>query len=265
MYESLRNSSYWEKVLLVITYDEHGGFYDHQAPPQDDVPSPDGVLASNGFGFDRLGVRVPTVLVSPWVAKGTVVHEPAGEQAPFPGSHFDHASVVASVNRIFGIGDNMTARDAWSGRFDNLVSGKFTAGAARTDCPMTVPRPTPATPERLARDMEKPLNHLTLDTLEMLCWVLLDGAAGQGVHPVCQRFQGGADAAVAALAARDVQDGRTGAAAGAEAEWQHASEYPSLFPPVARLLRQRDFPEVSRALHSAFTARVMGGEAASAA
>jgi phospholipase C len=116
IYEALRNSSYWQTSMLLITWDEHGGLYDHQPPPQTGVPAPDGVLGSNGFGFDRLGVRVPMVVVSPFVARGTVVHEPQGAQAPTPTSQFDHTSIIATANRIFGIADNMTARDAWAGR-----------------------------------------------------------------------------------------------------------------------------------------------------
>lgn len=53
VYEAVRNGPLWEKTLLIITYDEHGGFYDHVAPPQTGVPSPDGIDGANGFKFDR--------------------------------------------------------------------------------------------------------------------------------------------------------------------------------------------------------------------
>lgn len=61
VYTALRGSIYWEDTLLLITYDEHGGFSDHHPTPTEGVPSPDGILAPNGFAFDRLGVRIPTV------------------------------------------------------------------------------------------------------------------------------------------------------------------------------------------------------------
>ena len=73
VYEILRRSPQWNETLLVITYDEHGGFYDHVATPVRGVPSPDGIVGSEPylFGFDRLGVRVPTIMVSPWIDKAT--------------------------------------------------------------------------------------------------------------------------------------------------------------------------------------------------
>ena len=69
MYEALRASPQWNETLFLITYDEHGGFYDHVAPPDQGVPG-DGQVASNGFSFDQLGVRIPTIAISPWIAKG---------------------------------------------------------------------------------------------------------------------------------------------------------------------------------------------------
>lgn len=76
VYESLRASPQWNQTLLIITYDEHGGFYDHVQTPYVDVPNPDGNTgpAPYFFKFDRLGVRVPTIMVSPWIKKGTGIH-----------------------------------------------------------------------------------------------------------------------------------------------------------------------------------------------
>lgn len=73
VYETLRSSPQWEEMALLITYDEHGGFYDHVPTPVKDVPNPDGIIGPGPFyfGFDRLGVRVPTFLISPWIEKGT--------------------------------------------------------------------------------------------------------------------------------------------------------------------------------------------------
>lgn len=73
IYEALRSSPQWNQTLFVITYDEHGGFYDHVQTPYVDIPNPDGNTgpAPYFFKFDRLGVRVPTIMVSPWIKKGT--------------------------------------------------------------------------------------------------------------------------------------------------------------------------------------------------
>ena len=80
VYDALRNGPLWNETLFIITYDEHGGFYDHVSPPQDGVPNPDGFLGiKNGFNFTRLGVRIPTLAISPWIEKGTLVHEPTDE------------------------------------------------------------------------------------------------------------------------------------------------------------------------------------------
>ena len=69
VYNAIRsNKPLWESTLLVITSDEHGGFYDHVNPPK--TVAPDDHVAE--WTFDRLGVRVPTILVSPWIQKGVI-------------------------------------------------------------------------------------------------------------------------------------------------------------------------------------------------
>lgn len=73
VYEILRASPQWKDMLFIITYDEHGGFYDHVPTPADNVPNPDGLVGGEPYYFDfkRLGVRVPTIMISPWINKGT--------------------------------------------------------------------------------------------------------------------------------------------------------------------------------------------------
>jgi phospholipase C len=73
IYETLRASPQWNQTLMVVTYDEHGGFFDHVPTPVDGVPSPDGIVGPPpyNFAFDRLGVRVPAILISPWIEKAT--------------------------------------------------------------------------------------------------------------------------------------------------------------------------------------------------
>ncbi|KAJ0053257.1 hypothetical protein Pint_01194 [Pistacia integerrima] len=140
VYETLRASPQWNETLLVITYDEHGGFFDHVETPYVNVPSPDGNTgpAPSFFKFDRLGVRVPTIMVSPWIKKGTVINGPKG---PTPNSEFEHSSIPATIKKIFNLSSNfLTHRDAWAGTFEEVV-GELTS--PRTDCPETLPDVAP--------------------------------------------------------------------------------------------------------------------------
>jgi phospholipase C len=65
VYYALQTGKNWASTLLIITYDEHGGCYDHVAPPPGATPPGDGTVGEFGFDFTRFGVRVPAVLVSP--------------------------------------------------------------------------------------------------------------------------------------------------------------------------------------------------------
>jgi phospholipase C len=139
VYEALRASSIWEESLLVITYDEHGGFFDHVAPPYINVPNPDGLNSTDDpFDFTRLGVRVPSLLISPWVKKGTVIHrEPNGE------AQYEHSSIVNTVvHKLFKAApghrapEYLTKRDQWSKTFEWIVD---TEQELRTDCPDRLP------------------------------------------------------------------------------------------------------------------------------
>src|SRR6266550_3385150 len=92
-----RNPKMWASTALLVVYDEHGGIYDHVVPPPC-TPDKFTALANNTgtgmeFKFDRLGVRVPAILISPWIPKGTVVDRV-----------FDHASIPATITKFF-LGD----------------------------------------------------------------------------------------------------------------------------------------------------------------
>jgi len=163
IYETLRASKFWNELAFVITYDEHGGFYDHVPPPQDGIPAPDGMKAPNGFAFDRLGIRIPTVVISPWIKKGTVVSEPNG---PTPTSHYDGTSTMATANKIFGIKDHLGKRSAWAGTFENIFT---TLASPRDDCPETLPSIPEYTAEALARQRALPLNDHMEIQVEFYC------------------------------------------------------------------------------------------------
>ena len=128
VYEAIRNSDLWERSVLVITWDEHGGFYDHveppaAVPPGDPPGDPDNVQV--GFDFDQLGVHVPAVVVSPRIERGLIDHTP-----------YDHASIPATVQRLFGLAA-MTDRDAQANDIRHLLNLE----TPRTDTPTTLPDP----------------------------------------------------------------------------------------------------------------------------
>ena len=102
-YNAIRtNPDLWESTAMLIVYDEHGGIYDHVAPP---ACMPDGYNASadktgtgRPFAFDRLGVRVPAILVSPYIPRGTVV---PGTEDPNKGLIFEHACIPGTATNFF--------------------------------------------------------------------------------------------------------------------------------------------------------------------
>jgi phospholipase C len=127
VYEAIRNSPHWEKSLLIVTFDEHGGFYDHIPPPAA-VPPGDTITASyvqNHFQFDQLGVRVPALVISPYTPKGVIDH-----------TSYDHTSMLATVERLFGM-KNLTERDRAANDLRHLLSLQ----APRADAPTTLPPP----------------------------------------------------------------------------------------------------------------------------
>jgi phospholipase C len=102
--EALASSPAWEKTLLIITYDEHGGYYDHVPPPvalaPDSIPPVVQPGESTYEGFTRYGFRVPSIVVSPYAKRDHVSHVV-----------YDHTSILALVERKWNL-PAMTYRDA---------------------------------------------------------------------------------------------------------------------------------------------------------
>ena len=129
IYETIRNSPHWESSVLIITYDEHGGFYDHVPPPQTVAPgdaTTDPANDINHFDFRQLGVRVPAVIISPLIPKGLI-----------DSTSYDHTSVLATVESIFGL-QPLTERD----KHANTLNHLFSLATPRTDAPTTLPAPS---------------------------------------------------------------------------------------------------------------------------
>jgi phospholipase C len=112
----------WESTALLVVYDEHGGLYDHVAPPActaDGFTAPAAATGGAEFKFDRLGIRVPAILISPFVARGTVI---PGTEDPVHGRVFEHASIPASVSKHFMNGtDEGTVREQSAETFLDLL------------------------------------------------------------------------------------------------------------------------------------------------
>jgi len=137
IYQAIKNNpKLWQNTALLITYDEHGGIFDHVPPPScvKDIFTADGNATGTGvpFQFDRLGVRVPSVLVSAWIPKGTIVNRV-----------FDHASIPATITKFF-LGD-ASPRSPREINADVFIEPKsanvdparnvLSLTAMRTDCP----------------------------------------------------------------------------------------------------------------------------------
>ncbi len=135
VYEAIRGvPPVWANSVLLITFDEHGGFYDHARPPHTATPPGDSpVNAAPGqfpVDFTQLGVRVPAIIVSPLIPKNTIDH-----------TVYDHTSALATLEKLAGL-DPLTGRDAAAKDFLHL----FKLAQPRTDTPATLTGPALAMP-----------------------------------------------------------------------------------------------------------------------
>jgi phospholipase C len=99
--EALLGSPNWHDSAMFLTYDEHGGFYDHVPPPA--APPPDDIPPSAGSGpwtFNQYGVRVPLIVISPYTMGHDVSH-----------TVYDHTSLLRFIEVRFGL-PSLTNRDA---------------------------------------------------------------------------------------------------------------------------------------------------------
>src|SRR5260221_1116544 len=110
VYNAVRSAPSWKQTLLIVTYDEHGGCFDHVPPPKTVPPSNE--PTASGFPFDRYGVRVPAVIISPYMPPGSIVRSnPTGLPHQGPPYPYDHTSIIATLRKLFGLGEPLTARD----------------------------------------------------------------------------------------------------------------------------------------------------------
>jgi phospholipase C len=142
VYEAIRaNEDIWKKCVFIITWDEHGGLYDHVVP---EPATPPGDKSSEvpAFDFSRYGVRVPAVVVSPYIAKGKIDN-----------TIFDHTSLPATAAELLMkrrlLPSELWARTAQANSVSSCFDPGLVANGPRTDLVKipamagTVPAPTP--------------------------------------------------------------------------------------------------------------------------
>jgi phospholipase C len=124
----------WANTLLIVTYDEHGGFYDHEIPLPIRTDPPQG---ASYRPFESTGVRVPALLVSPWVKARSVYN-----------GTLDHTSILQLVNELFGDGTpnyNQSVKDRRDAGIKSvseaLLSPDIAVTSARTDVPISPEAP----------------------------------------------------------------------------------------------------------------------------
>lgn len=130
-----------QNTMLLVTFDEHGGCYDHVPPPA--AVRPDSIdpqvdpeptdEPEMGFGFDRLGVRVPAIAISAWTKPGTIIHD-----------EMHHGAAIATLCRKYGL-KPLTKRDAGANDLTNALN--LTEPRQLVDWPETTPQYVPPNPE----------------------------------------------------------------------------------------------------------------------
>ena len=128
IWKAVSTSPAWRETLLLITFDEHGGTFDHVLPPANATP-PDAAnpRGDDGFGFDRFGIRVPAVLVSPYIARGTVFRSPSS-------TPYDHTSILATLRDWLEIPSARMLTSAWIAQAPTLAQ-VLTLETPRDDLP----------------------------------------------------------------------------------------------------------------------------------
>ena len=119
----------WNTTLL-IGWDEPGGTYDHVPPGPVPAPDPDAPVGQFGFRFDRSGYRVPAIVVSPWVEPGSVYND-----------EHRHTSLIATMRKVWGIGDAFTERDRAAKPIDYVFRRETPTDPDAWDVPRANPVP----------------------------------------------------------------------------------------------------------------------------
>jgi hypothetical protein len=152
IYEAIKAGPAWNETLFVITFDEHGGLFDHVPPPYAENPWPNDV--NDGFRYDMMGVRVPTILVSPLIDKHTVFRSPTPVA-------YDSTSILATLLQWYGV-----PKARWClgerTRHAPTFEGVIQRSAPRGDTPSFTPPHDKSLPEKREDKPAARLNDLHL-------------------------------------------------------------------------------------------------------
>ena len=141
IYNAIRTSSSASgsnamNTVLIVTFDEHGGTYDHVPPPAAPPPDPSATAGQMGFTFERSGIRIPAIAISPWIDERTVVND-----------EFRSTSVLATLRERWSLGKPFSGREAIAPTLRGVLS-RETPRPPDT-WPEVVARPVPAFDENL--------------------------------------------------------------------------------------------------------------------
>jgi len=164
VYSALRDSrsqsgSNAVNTALLITFDEHGGTYDHVPPPTAVPPTREAPKGEMGFAFDRLGCRVPAILVSAYTQGGSIIHD-----------EMHHGSLIATLTRLHGL-EPLTRRDATANTVLNAVN--LSVPRQPYEWPTTHPQYTPPNPESVPAPHEEHKHHPLTPPAQGLLGLLL--------------------------------------------------------------------------------------------
>jgi len=140
---SSANGSNFANTLFLVAFDEHGGNYDHVAPPRADPPDPAAPPGQMGFRFDRAGIRIPTLAISAWIDPQTVITR-----------GYRNTSLIATLRARWNLGPPLTARDATAPGIAPVLTR--TTARPPEDWPQVTPRPVPQLPGTMA-PLDQPL------------------------------------------------------------------------------------------------------------
>lgn len=161
VYNALRsNEEKWKNTLLIVTWDEHGGFADHVPPPTGVTP-PKGGAGDMGFDFTMFGARVPALVISPWVRKGLL-----------DDTDRDHTTILSTVRELYGLKEPFSDREASMPSLSSLLADERSDPA---DQPLQVARTSGRDAEALnAMDRDLgPLDEFQRDIASAMVYVAL--------------------------------------------------------------------------------------------